>query len=269
MSAFIPIEFQKAFDKTEQTALAITATFTAQPDLLGSRFGGTAYWESGHDTPTDERGQPLALLVQLNFADFADLPTHVDLPSSGILQCFIPRDDDYYGADLDHVGTAGKMQVKFWQDPHVDKATTWVEKDAKDSENDLIPVFGAHQLTFASKKSVANIDVIECAEALNANPFEVLEDVALNEKEETAFYDAINDYADASGHQLLGYPHVIQGDPREDSDYRLLLQIDTDMDGDNDIMWGNNGVGHLFITPEDLAARRFNKLWFSWDCYED
>lgn len=264
MSAFIPIEFQKAFDRTRQPAITVTAQFTAQPDLLGSRFGGTAYWQGDEPQPTDANGKPLALLVQLNFAD---LPKdHVDLPSSGILQCFIPRDDEFYGADLDHVGSAGKMVVKFWQNPHVDKAVTWA---GKDREDDLIPIFGAHQLRFSATQSVANIDVIECAEALNANPFEVLEDVALNDKEETAFYDAISDFADASGHQLMGYPHVIQGDPRENSDYRLLLQIDTDMDDDNDIMWGNNGVGHLFITPEDLSARRFDKLWFSWDCYED
>lgn len=263
MSAFIPIEFQKAFDKTQQPAIRITTEYTAKPDLLASRFGGVAYWQSGHDTPTDEHGKPMALLVQINFAE---VPKHPDLPSSGILQCFIPRHDDYYGADLDNLGSAGKMLTQFWQNPDITQAIDWQHHD---DEDDLIPVFGAHQLRFTESADIANIDVIECAEALKANPFEVLEDVALNEKEETAFYDAITQFADAQGHKLLGYPHVIQGDPREDSAYRLFLQIDTDMKDDNDIMWGNDGVGHLFIKPEDLATQRFDKLWFSWDCYED
>lgn len=260
MSAFIPIEFQKAFDKTQQSAIAVTATYTDSPNRLSSAFGGTPYWQADAQVPVDGHGNPLVLLAQINFAE---LPSHPDLPASGLLQFFIPSDDDHYGANLDEVGGNSQLVTQFWHDPHVEKLSDW---DGALNEDDLTPVFGTHQLHFAAKEDYAGIDTIECAEALAANPFEVLEDVALNEKEETAFFDAITDYTASHGHKLLGYPYFIHADPRENSDYRLLLQIDTDMAGDNDIMWGDNGVGQIFIRKADLQKKCFDACWLYWDC---
>ncbi len=261
MSAFIPIEFQKTFDKTRQNAVAITATRGQQANALSSCFGGFPYWESDVELPLDDNGETLALLAQINFSE---VPETDDLPNQGIVQFFIPRHDEWYGADVESIGGRGKMQVYFWQNPSIDKHHAW---QPVVSEKDLLPVYGAHKLTFARKDDYAGIDTIECAAALNANPFEVLEDITLNSKEENAFYDAIVDYTASQGHKLLGYPYFPQSEPRTDKEYRLLLQIDTDMDGDNDIMWGNNGVGHLFIREQDLQACRFDKVWFVWDCF--
>lgn len=260
MSTFIPIEFQKAFDKTKQKAIRVTADYRDNLPLLSSHFGGVGYWESGTDFPVDKQNRPLALLAQINFSE---VPAHKDLPNSGILQFFIPRHDEYYGADLETLGTAGQLVVQFWEQPDENRAVSMVDDVVED---DLVPIFGGHQLSFSSVDEVAGIDTIECAEALNANPFEVLEDVALNEKEENIFYEAITAFTQSHGHKLLGYPYWINEEPRENSDYRLFLQIDTDMDGDNDIMWGDNGVGQLWIKPEDLSAQRFDKVWFYWDC---
>ncbi len=258
---FIPIEFQKALQKTQQTAIAIKASYEETPALLHSRFGGTPYWQDGITAPTDNDGNYLALLAQINFAE---LPVQTDLPGHGILQFFIPKNNDDYGAELDKPGSSGQMLTKFWPYPSIDKARPWPGGDMH--ADDLVPVFGAHSLHFDEKIDYAGVDTIECAEALGANPFEVLEDIALNEKEETLFYDMISDYTAPQGHKLLGYPYFTQGEPRTDSDYRLLLQIDTDMENDNDIMWGDNGVGHIFIRQADLRAQRFDRVWFYWDC---
>lgn len=257
---FIPIEFQKAFQKTRQPAIKITAAYTESPTLTASRFGGQPYWEAGVDIPCDDNEQPLVLLAQLNFSE---LPAHDALPQSGLLQFFIPCDDDYYGANVDEVGGEDSVFVQFWHSPNVQKAMAWEENT---EESNLVPVFGAHALTFSTTLDYASIDTIECAEVMGTNPFEVLEDVALNEKEENQFFDDMLDYVAPHGHKLLGYPGFVQGDPREHSDYRLLLQIDTDMAGDNDIMWGDNGIGQLFIRDEDLKAGRFDKVWLYWDC---
>lgn len=258
---FIPIEFQKAFQKTQQNALAITATYHENPPLLHSRFGGTPYWPAGAEAPVDSTGTPLALLAQLNFAE---MPAHDCLPAQGILQLFLPKSADDYGAALGEVGAMGQLVSRFWEAPSEAQAAPW-PSEAADSE-DLFPVFGAHVLQFHMRPDYAGIETIECAQALNANPFEVLEDIALNEKEETLFYEAIVGYAAADGHKLLGYPYFIQSEPREDDTYRLLLQIDTDLAGDNDIMWGDNGVGQVYIRETDLQARCFDRLWFYWDC---
>ena len=74
----------------------------------------------------------------------------------------------------------------------------------------------------------------------------------------------------ASGHRLGGYPFFTQTDPRQYNekiqDYILLFQLDTD-DAENDIMWGDSGVGNFFIHPEDLKKRDFSKVVYNWDCY--
>ena len=259
MSRFIPIEFQKSFDKTQQNAFVLQATYTKDECCFGSQFGGYPFWQKGFDIPMDEEGFPMALLVQINFAE---VPPHPDLPQSGILQFFIPKQDDYYGANLENKGS-GQLISKFWKDPDFSKQQEWPKTL---SEDDLVPVNGKHSLLFTEKKEVAGIDTIECAEALQKNPFEALEDVSLNEKEATQFFDNIAHFADAKGHKLLGYPYFLDLEPRKSSDYRLLLQIDTDMEDDNDIMWGDNGVGYLFIRNEDLKNHRFDNVWFYWDC---
>lgn len=257
---FIPIEFQKAFQKTEQTAIAITARYDDQPAALTSRFGGNPYWQKGVELPRDKTGKVMALLAQINCSE---LPENPYFPKKGLLQCFIPSNDEYYGANLDTFGGKSQLFTHFWENPDADKAIAW---PTDSEETDLIPAFGAHTLTFSEKKAVAGIETIECAEALNANPFEVLEDVSLNEKEEQRFYDTMVEFVAAEGHKLLGYPDFVNGDPRANSDYCLLLQMDTDCEGDNDIMWGDNGRGYLFIRKADLQAGRCDKLVLYWDC---
>ncbi len=259
MSKFIPIEFQKSFERTKQAAIAITAEFSATDNRMKSKFGGYPYWQADVKPPMDTDNTPMALLVQINFAD---VPAQPDLPKQGILQYFIPKQDEYYGADLAAIGT-GKLVTQFWQNPKESLLTDWQENLSYD---DLTPINGAHLISFSKRQDVAGIDTIECAESMQANPFEILEDVSLNEKEENIFYEAIVEKVAADGHKLLGYPYFIDEEPRENSDYRLLLQIDTDTEGDNDVMWGDNGVGYLFIRDEDLKAGRFDKVWFWWDC---
>ncbi len=259
MSNFIPIEFQKAFDKTRKQAFEIQATYSTDSNRLSSQFGGYPYWEGGVEIPMDSDNSPMALLAQINFAE---VPSHPDVPQQGILQIFIPKNDDAYGVDFDNP-SAQPVVAQFWTSPDESKLGDWSENLTDD---DLTPVNGKHVLAFVAKDEVAGIDTIECAEAMKANPFEVLEDVALNEKEEAQFFDNITEYTASYGHKLLGYPYFTQEEPRSTSDYRLLLQIDTDMDGDNDIMWGDNGVGHVFIRDEDLRHQKFDNMWLYWDC---
>ncbi len=264
MIDFIPIEFQKAFEKTRQTAVAIQAQYAENPSRLSSQFGGKPYWESGVAIPVDKDNQPLALLAQINFAELPVTEKPIkDLPKTGLLQFFIPKNADNYGADLEHFGARGQLVTKWWDSPCEDKLCPWEDEP---NEEDLVPIFGAHVLQFSYKDDYADINTIECANALNANPFEVLEDVALNEKEESAFYHAITDFTQSTGHKLLGYPHFIGEEPRVDNEYRLLLQIDTDLSDDNDIIWGEEGTAQLFIRHEDLTTGNFEKAFLYWDC---
>ncbi|MEU2610473.1 YwqG family protein [Micromonospora sp. NPDC007271] len=88
-----------------------------------------------------------------------------------------------------------------------------------------------------------------------------------------------------AGHQLGGYAYPIQGEVEyevaqavlggnvkwEDPALRdeavkwvLLAQFDSD-DAAN-MMWGDCGMLYWLIRPEDLAARRFDRATFTWQC---
>lgn len=73
------------------------------------------------------------------------------------------------------------------------------------------------------------------------------------------------------GHQLFGYPSFTQFDVRDArSKEVLLLQIGSEWRGNGspfEIMWGDAGIGNFFIAPEDLAAKRFDRLRYNWDCF--
>lgn len=86
-------------------------------------------------------------------------------------------------------------------------------------------------------------------------------------------------------HQLGGYASPVQGDVEYEAaqaalggavDWRdpalvaeagrWLLLAQFDSDGDANMMWGDVGVLYWLIRPEDLAARRFDRAVFTWQC---
>ena len=47
----------------------------------------------------------------------------------------------------------------------------------------------------------------------------------------------------------------------------LLFQLDTVELGDFELMFGDCGHIYFYITKEDLAARRFDRIWLVLQCY--
>lgn len=72
-----------------------------------------------------------------------------------------------------------------------------------------------------------------------------------------------------SGLDLGQYEQVDQANIRAveagAKDWRLLLQVDSD--GNSEIMWGDLGTLYFLIKKDDLAAGRFENIWFSWQCH--
>lgn len=100
-----------------------------------------------------------------------------------------------------------------------------------------------------------------------------------------AFERALWDYESDTAHQIGGHAQSVQGaveivvahgalgggvaweDPRIEEEARrwvLLAQFDSDEDAD--MMWGDEGVLYWLIRPEDLAAGRFDRAMFAWQC---
>lgn len=93
-------------------------------------------------------------------------------------------------------------------------------------------------------------------------------------------------------HQIGGYPQPVQGDDMEvqcqsvteglylgegghakrpermsssASDWRLLLQLDTDNDAG--MMWGDTGTLYFWIREQDARAKDFSRVWTILQCY--
>ena len=49
--------------------------------------------------------------------------------------------------------------------------------------------------------------------------------------------------------------------------WMLLFQLDTVEQGDFELMFGDCGHIYFYITKEDLAARRFDRIWLILQCY--
>ncbi|PNK59897.1 YwqG family protein [Psychrobacter sp. FDAARGOS_221] len=255
--------------------------------LTDSKIGGLGYLPEDKAYPYTDAGNPLSLLIQINFEQLAD---NIDvgqlahpLPTSGILQIYIDATDDVYGADYDNPTPSDAYQVRFWKDISA-PVNTQALREAKlaiqgyISDDEYYPPFDVHQeiaLKFVPQTQSCSPSCIDFSyylktiddSAQETEFFDYLESLGIEDIDD--IHDVYNEIANAQGHQLLGYPYFTQTDPRTFDDaiqqHILLLQIDTD--DDFNISWGDCGVAHFFITPKALANEDFSGLIYHWDCY--
>ncbi|MBL1097351.1 YwqG family protein [Streptomyces coffeae] len=99
------------------------------------------------------------------------------------------------------------------------------------------------------------------------------------------FMEALWDHQRGAAHQIGGHAQCVQDaveitvakavlgddvdweDPRvEEEAARWVLLAQFDSDEDTGMMWADAGVLYWLIRPEDLAAGRFDKAMFTWQC---
>ena len=120
------------------------------------------------------------------------------------------------------------------------------------------------------------------------------EDAGISEDEEEDYWTLTADaFAGRPLHQVGGFPEPVQGDSMEEecqlvsggvycgdsdgydsaraeelrkqeNDWKLLLQFDTD--DDLDVMWGDSGTLYFWIRERDARAGDFSKVWFVLQC---
>ncbi len=262
--------------RTKQQAYYLELQMDKKPNIFDSKFGGLPYWDLSKAYPTDENGNKLLLLAQINFDK---IDTDSRLPENGMLQFFI-CDDDQYGCDFDNQDVQNRFRVvyhdtinydiseadiKFLNPPivtassqtplHEEYAVSVVKKET------YMDLFEYQFNDIATEIIKAKFD-IESFEDVS-NIWEYLDDIS-EHMEELNF--------SSSGHKLLGYPVFTQADPRgykEEYQYydTLLFQMDTDyVDNKYYIIWGDCGVGNFFINHKDLENKDFSKVLYNWDC---
>lgn len=202
-----------------------------------SKFGGVADLPAETAYPSFN-GTPLSFIGQINLTEVSVLHLkHNPLPMSGMLSFF------YYDGDEEAV---------YGEPEHKDGWRVLYTDDTSGMSAQGAASYPERRMLF--KK----------AEKLEYRYFERDEDDEKFEKLMNQLYKQLD-------HQLLGVPVSVQGEVFEevaehiDSKPVLLFQVDTD--DDLDMMWGDMGMLYYVIGAHDLASKRFEKTWFSMQCY--
>ena len=247
---------------TDQLNAGLVATcalwtgYGSQP--YASRVGGKPYLPGGNEWPADKKGVPMHFLCQLNFED---LPSPAGFPRSGLLLLFVPNDSmlgmsfhgrSEYGAVWVESTTGGRSPI----DPGPHEKRSFAE--------------GFRNRPLVTKPSPMGVKLqFQPPIPFNARFEALVPGAAALTK--SALKSHHKKFANPSSgysrwHRLGGYAAFIQEDPRkgDTAEYIQLLQLDSyDPWG---IQFGDGGLAHFFIHPDDLAARRFDNMLYYWDC---
>ncbi|WP_369937393.1 YwqG family protein [Xanthomonas tesorieronis] len=257
--------YRQRLDATRRPVAVVGLQPMAQDDRLASKVGGRPYWTAEKAYPRDTRGQPLALLAQI---DLAKMPPLRGYPTHGMLQFFIGG-DDFYGANLDGatelaaLSAQRNFRVVYW--PQSDPSARQAEVPLPAA--DTLPFDPAHPRAMqfsVGEEPIGSADV-HFEQALGRPLDEVTAAYASRhalpqDDVDEALYEALN----RSGHKLGGYPQFTQEDPRKPQDAQVLL---LQLDSDDAMMWGDSGIANFFIDPADLERGDFSRVAYNWDCY--
>lgn len=215
-------------------------------DITQSKFLGKPYLPLDATYPKDKQGKPMILLAQLNFSE---MPALAPYPDKGILQLFITAYDWY---DMEDYEIRYYKNIADYQSDF-DFLTSEMYEES--------PIYCEHKLEFVKKTEYGGSEDFRFDYSFDGLSYwEFYEKLTKQQQKDcdTYFYN--------TGHKTGGYAYFTQSDPRdynaELQDDILLLQIDTD----ENIMFGDAGVAHIFINEKDLAAGNFEKAYFYWDC---
>ncbi|WP_113652196.1 YwqG family protein [Pedobacter namyangjuensis] len=243
-------EFKDKLEKFRLESIKIKATPISEEEKLTftqSKFLGKPYLPNTIDYPKDKLGNPMILLAQINFAETPHLKNY---PTDGILQFFISSTEWYDMDDykiLFHPYVENEYQTDF---------SFLTEKLYEES-----PVYREHKLAFEKAVEYGGYEDFRFDMDFNGESYYEYQEKLTDEQK--AEMDKI---LEGAGHKIGGYAYFTQSDPRDynnsQKDEILLLQIDTD----EEIMFGDSGVGNLFINPKSLKERDFDQAWFNWDC---
>ena len=218
-------------------------------NLKESKFLGKPFFPLDKEYPKDENGKPMIMVAQLNFEQIPELDS---FPKNGILQLFLSVTDwcqeDF--AIIYHT-------VEELSKEPINDFSFITEKDYEE-----MPVFKLHQLSFEKGIDRGGSEDSQFDYLFNGIDYWGFTE-KLTEQQEELF----GKYFDAGGHKIGGYAEFTQSDPRDyKADQRDDIQV-LQIDVDNQIMFGDSGLGHIFISKENLIKKDFTKAYFYWDCY--
>ncbi|MFN8537070.1 MAG: YwqG family protein [Thermomicrobiales bacterium] len=235
---------------------------------------------------------PLAFVAQLNLAEFAHLDLAHQLPEEGILYFFF--DHMWYYEAIE--GEEYRSWITLYHpSSHVDGVNRLpypndLQTKSRFKERALgvrletsLPSYSKYDQGLVKRFAMPDLRFTDDEYDSYRHLREIYAEVDEEEGSPTPI------------HRLLGYPEPVQGnmqldcqlgshgildweDPRVESlatgatDWRLLLQIDTDLpdqfiSGQDEFLWGDCGRLYFWIRKQDLRDRNFDQIWMILQCH--
>ncbi len=248
---------EKLFE-SQTTFIRVLSQSLKNTDPWASKVGGLPYLPKSDIWPTAPDGKELFFLAQVNFAETPTLPP---FPTAGILQFFI-SDDRLLGmdSDFDEQKIQDTFRVRWFPEVMTNEAN--LEKNSNPLRPyDYLPHHPeeSYPLKFELETEICPVADYQFYEKYGQDFFQNFGE------NEWKIYEEYEKMHRSAGHKIGGYAYFTQDDPRSPSDPMLLL-FQMDSDEMMDLQWGDMGIGHFFIREADLAARRFDRVQYSWDC---
>ncbi len=236
------------------------------PDVKDNKIGGVPYLPVGEEYPKDAKGNPLALLLQVNLKDVS----LENFPSEGILEIFVTPD------------VVGTYQSSDY--------TIKIFKDDLEYQTEGISTIDLKTSEFIVQKSYSiNLKKTKCYMPYNDFRFEktikgIADDIVYHLLRispnsqydmDSTFGDIINLISDENGVYIPkicigGYADFTQSDPRENPDLlsktECIFKLDSSYDT-NKLFIGDTGILFALISKEELQQQEFNKALVDFDCY--
>ncbi len=264
--------FRQEIESSEKPVIKITYERKAT-DFWSSKFGGVPYLPKGYDFPKDSDGKYMHLLAQLNFEEiFAQVPYLAPFPKKGILQFYI-GDTDLYGMDLDKLDNQKDFKILYFSEIDTNNCQTDFAFLLNQELEGFSPLNYKYvnnsqeclALQFSLDKECVCPEYYQFNNIFEEQKVKQLWEVmsADNYKLFDWYYANIYEIH----HKIGGYGYFTQTDPREYSpqykDHKLVL---LHMISDDEICWGDWGVGNFLIRAEDLENLDFSQVIYNYDC---
>lgn len=257
--------YKEVLEHTVMPFIKIKEQLDKTPKIYESKLGGNPYLPKSAQHPVDSYKAPMLLLAQINFTQAPEIE---DMPSKGILQFFITGKEEIdYGQDPDDYTSQENFRVVYYEDVITDESklvTDFSYLKQADIDFDYFPIQREIALSFEIQEEPLACEDYRFEELADSN--ELLEALCEND-------DDFDLYAElyGKGHKIGGYLSTPQTDPRayseELAEYDiLLLQIDSDENENQDIMFGDLGVVNFLIKKKDLRQLNFKDVVYNWSC---
>lgn len=267
-------EIAVTLKKARKDGSPCRSKFGGQP-ALPAGFAWPRFEAANYDGETANR--PLSFLCQIDLTEIAPLDRDGLLPKKGLLSFFYEMESSCWGFDP---ADEGCVRVFCFEDTDALTPTALPE--------DL-----------AEEHAVKEYD-ISCKAKDSYPSYEELARHADTDVDWDDYDEALEDLGyelDSERHKLLGYANLVQGEMltecersarglysgdsksyretpddlkeeirRAASDWVLLFQMASIMDGDYELMYGDVGNLYFYIRKQDLAEGNFDRVWFALQC---